>query len=553
MKRGKNNNKTKSNSVTISSVTNELKDSFIMIEYDNSQPLTKYTKILLHRFMSVLNGYIGARTNLNYRIQPVKDFRITIPIYIYTNEDKQLAPFELIQKRIDTLTDALEHIEWSRYTNLQEQWIMQSLLVSGIDVSSSFVLSTDVNPLSNFNNIENEPIHINTPTYKKLDIKRVRYSDDSTITYLSSPYLTDYGMFANLSITFDEMGMSFNALHLYEHIMTYAWKDANTDKTKLINGATWPNGICSVFAVTQDLNAMKEYAALYIKFYLESRAEHFWENESNFDGLKLETQRTISETRDERTLSSLCRSDFHAYDYKYNTKIFEYWSQRPFDILISGPLPISELSMNENVINAFMKKNKPRNIPRPPNIKYKSLPFDVLRMKVVHQFRVLKADTEEVKKSLLFPSPDNKALYGIDSKIVSDNEDLTPYNCILHVLCYMNRLFTDEDLTKFLKRFIIPFSGTFFSETSLSSKFAGDYLFEPNDADMDVSLFEPYDAREEIKSFTDEQEDGTVTKRKRKHPRRKQKSTKNVKTIEDTGSETKSDPSTNTVNESASE
>ena len=137
-------------------------------------------------------------------------------------------------------------------------------------------------------------------------------------------------------------------------------------------------------------------------------------------------------------------------------------------------------------------------------------------MKVLHQFRVMKADEEEVRKSLLYPSSENKALYGIDSKIISDSEDLTPYNCILHVLCYMNKLFTDEELSKFVQRFIIPFSGTFFSETSLSSKFAGDYLFEPNDAELDVSLFEPYDAREEMESQIDDPE---VKPLKRKHPR----------------------------------
>ena len=152
--------------------------------------------------------------------------------------------------------------------------------------------------------------------------------------------------------------------------------------------------------------------------------------------------------------------------------------------------------MNESTINAYIHKNMPRSITRPPNIKYKTLPLDVLRMKAMHNFRVLKADEDEVKRSLLFPSLENKALYGFDSKIVSDIEDLTPYNSILHVLCYMNRLFTDGELDKFLTRFIIPFSGTFFSETSLSSKFAGDYLFEPADTELDISLFEPYDAHE---------------------------------------------------------
>ena len=51
----------------LDNINNDLTDSYITIEYNEQQPLTKYTRILLHKFLVLLNGHIGANTNLNYQ------------------------------------------------------------------------------------------------------------------------------------------------------------------------------------------------------------------------------------------------------------------------------------------------------------------------------------------------------------------------------------------------------------------------------------------------------------------------------------------------------
>ena len=478
----------------LTSVNGLSPDSYIMIEYDESQPLTKYTKILLHKFMSVLNGYIGANTNLNYHVIPVKNLQIKIPIFVYTNDEKKLKTADLIDKRVNTLINHLENIDWLKHTNMQEQWLIYSLSVSGVDISQNFVLSTMTDGACGYNDLDKMPIKINKPTIYNPKLKRFTYFDGSTITYLSSPYLTDYGVFANLSTTFDEMGMSFNALHLYEHLMTYAWSDLNFEKVKLMNGATWPHALCSIFAITQTLDSMKQFAAAFIKFYLESRDVGFWDREKMSEGLKMETQRTMSETRTERTLSSLCRSDLHAYNFTYNTKIFEYWSMRPFNLLIVGPDSLERLYMNKQTIDQYIRKHMPRKINKPKNIVFKTLPLDILKMKSINQYHVVKASKEEIHDYLLLARSDNKCLFGLDSKIVSEVENLDPYNSILHVFCFGNDLFNEDELKDFANRSIIPFSATFFSETSLNSKFAGDYLIDVNMDDEE--LLEPLDNRE---------------------------------------------------------
>ena len=454
--------------------------------------------------MTIINSRIGSRTNLNYHIQPVNNFTIRIPFYIYTNDEKKLDTYSFIEKRVNTLISFLSNLDWSNCANLQELWIIHSLNQLGINISKSFILSTFTDERVGFNDLDRKPISINFPETFDPEIKRVRYSDGSTILYLSSQYLSDFGIYANLTVPFSEMGMSFNALHLYEHIMTCGWKKTDYSKMKFMNGSTWPNGLCSVFAICNTLDSMKEFAACYIKFFLDSRDADFWKQAENIESLKLETQRTISETRAERTLSSLCRSDYHAYDYNYNTNIFTYWSNKPFDLLIAGNAPISKLQLNATTINQYIAKHPIRRVMKPNNIIYHSLPLDTIKMKCLHGFRVVSSETNEIKDALLQSSPLNKSLYGLDNKIISDNEDLNSYNILLHVLLYDNKMFSDAEVEAFVKRSVIPFSCVFFGECALCSKFAGDYLFDPDEDDP--KLFEPYCDERLIKQIPDKAE-----------------------------------------------
>lgn len=266
---------TKSTSVPLKNVNIDLTDSYMLIEYNGEVPLTKYSKILLHRFMGIINSRLGSRTNLNYHILPVENFKIKVPFYVYTNDEKKLDALTLVEKRVSTLTTFLSTMDWTNCANLQELWIIHSLKLLGINISDSFTLSTFTDERIGFVDLDKKELHINYPTTFNPEVKRVKYADGSTILYLSSKYLNDYGIYANLTVPFSEMGMSFNALHLYEHVMTCGWKKLDYAKLKLMNGATWPDGLCSVFAISNTLLAMKEFAAGFIKYFLESRDANF--------------------------------------------------------------------------------------------------------------------------------------------------------------------------------------------------------------------------------------------------------------------------------------
>ena len=116
--------KSTKNNIVLKNVNIDLSDSYMLIEYDNEAPLTKYSKILLHRFMTIINSRIGSRTNLNYHIQPVENFTIRIPFYIYTNDEKKLDTYSFIEKRVNTLISFLSNLDWSNCANLQELWII---------------------------------------------------------------------------------------------------------------------------------------------------------------------------------------------------------------------------------------------------------------------------------------------------------------------------------------------------------------------------------------------------------------------------------------------
>ena len=455
-----------------------LTGSYVIIKPSEEITTNNYSKVLLHRVLSILNALIGAHTNINYHIEKVVDFTIKIPIFSYTNEEKKLSLYDLVDKRINTLRDFLETINWDTMTNKIDRWAVISLRTLGVNISTDLVLTVKIDPTINYPQISDEPLCIPFPKVVLPELERVKFSDNSTITYLSSPLLTDYGVYVNLSVTFDEMGMSWNALHLYEHLMTKGWDNINNTNLVLMNGVTWPNGLCSVFAITSDIPCMKTYAASYIKYFLESRAKDFWKQQTNLDSLKLETVRTISETHNERSLTSLARSDLHAYNFEYNTNIFTYWSNKPFNIFIAGPDPIEKLKLNSQTIESYIKINPINHITRPRNITFKNLPIDTLKTKKIQQYHVLSEKLETIRKELLHMSDNTNVLYGVDCKIVSSSEDLGPYNTVIHPLVFLNNLFTTDELVTFVKSTVIPFSCTFFDSCALKNKYAGEYLPE---------------------------------------------------------------------------
>lgn len=452
---------------------NPLSDAYILIKYNNEIPLNNYTTELLRRFMNYMNGMIGLKTSSNYHIKLVKKFTITIPIYVYTNIEKKSDPVTLVENKIKIVRDYLEKMDW-KSAGKRQLWIIRSLHIQGIDISNSFTIST-VTPNLGFNDLVDDPLVINFPKLEYPKIVREKFVDGSFINYLSDPYLNDYGVFMNLTVPFDEMGMSYNGLHLYEHLMTRGWDSLSGENIVDFNGSTYPHAICYIYNIHSTLNSMKEYAAASILWYLKSRKKGFWEEHK--DVINLEIERTISETRKERTLVSMGRSDFHAYDYNYNTEIFEYWSNKPFELLICGPEPIESLKLKTETINKAIEQNMPRkDIKRPENIKFKHIPVDVLKMKKFQGLTIQKIDTKTVKEKILSKDFDTKGALGFDCSFNSKQEDLSVLNSILHPLLFVSRVLNEEELNKFIQTHALPFSSALFSEASIQLKNAALYL-----------------------------------------------------------------------------
>ena len=128
-----------------------LDKAYILIKYNYEVPLTTATNELLRRVMLYINMMIGARTSSNYHIEKVVDFVIKIPIYVYTNVEKNADPINLIDEKVRKVKQFLENFNWNEASKAQ-LWLVRSLHIMGINISSAFTLSTST-PNLEYNDI----------------------------------------------------------------------------------------------------------------------------------------------------------------------------------------------------------------------------------------------------------------------------------------------------------------------------------------------------------------------------------------------------------------
>ena len=199
-----------------------LDDSFILIKYNYKRKLTTQNMYLLvNSFLELLNHYISARSILNYHFMKVQNLTVKVPIYVYGNEDKNIDTIDLVQKRVDYAFDVLTNINWNKMSKYT-LWVIRSLAMLDINISNSFVLST-ITPHMEYEDVVNEPIHFKFPDLDYPEVYRDELVDGSIITYVSDPYMNNYGEYLNLSVPFDEMGIMYNGLHIYEHVCVIPW------------------------------------------------------------------------------------------------------------------------------------------------------------------------------------------------------------------------------------------------------------------------------------------------------------------------------------------
>lgn len=434
----------------------------------NNEKHSKYISILLKQFMIFINSTIGAKTTANYHIEAIRKNTIVIPIYVYTNDEAKMDPFMLVKKRVSDIRNLLEHFNWNN-VNKYYLWIIRSLHIFGLNISNIFKIRT-IMPNTDYPQI-NDDLLINFPTLSFPKVNKYILSDKSIITVIHDEYFDDYGLFVNLSVPFDEMGMSYNSLHLYEHLLTKPWSNISSKDLIELNGCTYPVGVCYVYTIHKTQSELMLFMDAMLDWLYKSRCPTFWDEHK--DDIQMETVRTISETRTERSLTTMGRSDYKAYNLNYNTEIFKYWSNKPFNITITTPV---DIKINDTQLNKLNVKYPMHNVIRPENPTFKHFPIDVLRVKSNTGQHIVKLDTNNIKEKLTFEDDECISLFGIDCEMLTIKEDLSVYNSVLHPLVFLNQFYTEDELTNYLKTNVIPFSSKFFSEASLNYKYASNYI-----------------------------------------------------------------------------
>jgi hypothetical protein len=270
---------------------------------------------------------------------------------------------------------------------------------------------------------------------------------------------------------FEDMGMSYNALHLYEHLMMKCFKNLDLSAMLEANGATYPNGICYVYTIHKTKESLKMYLEQTMRVLHEIRQEGYWKQDPQRDEIKFETKRTISETRMSRTLTDFGRTDINAYKDGYKTEIFDFWSNLPFDVIVTGPDVGPEMYDFGDLPRKYPRR---LNVKRPANIKHKIIPIDVLRSKEYSKSLTQRMTPMYIKELFMSPFMDPHKnvhtiledggvnygvygyLYGLDSCVVCLSENLTKYNSAAMPIVFFNRYYTEKELEKVLNKSNIP-------------------------------------------------------------------------------------------------
>jgi hypothetical protein len=402
-------------------------------------------------FLRVLNVIIAGESSLNYHMIPLSNRPIIyIPVFPYKRSEFTSDMAKLTHERVKTLKEFLSTYAFDKERLITLFYLRMIMIImrnnekNGIKTGPLFKIENN-----DFNIIEYADINKNT-VIKYPDIKRYRLTDGSYISVWHDPYAEDsHAIICNLSKPFSEMRYQYNALHLYEHLMTYGWKYIDHGKQIRINGTTTINGISNVYAVLNTSGAMLEYMNRYIDFLLASRDKSFWINHKEM--LRTETLRTISETRAVRSFSAPHRSDPAAYDCNYNIDIFCKWSNDPFDILL---LTNEEIKLNINAINAKILSHRGTKIqPQIPTTAH--IPVEALMDK--EAVRVMKESPEKIFDDIMDNGCHNipGKLYGIDNYMTFQIAYDIDYDYRLHALLYLHRFVKNIEYDKELVNTII--------------------------------------------------------------------------------------------------
>ena len=423
-------------------------------EFRNNMVIKTLTYLIRY-----LNQRCGADTVINYRILPVeteteyknnqKIYKLIIKFPI--QQHKIDSNDDLVLKNIKIISDYIKNKKWE-LDNKQYLWLWRTLYQLKYK-PESYIMYDDYK--------EKVEWGISVDAIKKYEIKirQTILKDGTKLKEILDPLINDYGLYINLSVPFSDMDYGYNYLHFYEHIMTYAWKSLSQQNVLELNGGTTCNAICYVYNIHSNSKSMEEYLKEYIDFHLKSRRNDFWKKEI-VKGLETELERTTSETLMEKSLSQMAKTDPYS-QHAYNTQILQYYSNKPFEIIVYSP----KITNAKKICEQYFNNSEELQKITPKKIKFDYYPLHVLRDKKDRNYLVL-----HINKKM------ENGVTGIDNYIHSDS-DINELNTTLLKILLKDGI----DLKSCLINEPTPFSNLNINYTSTSLSDVSGYFLNSSE------------------------------------------------------------------------
>lgn len=410
---------------------------------------------IMANFILFINHQITRYTSLSYfKLKNDKSGNLIIPVEKLENNDNESID-ELVNRKINELKKFLEvDINYNNIVTL-EKLIVSALITFDFDFNKIFAIYTS-------DSEKQIPVKLKKPNFEKVEYK-IFDIDGIDILDIYSPYVDDSLILLDSSRPFEEMGFEYNALHLFEHFLTIPFVKPTKTAYDVIssNGFTSSTAQMAVYVILKNKKSYDYYLNELCKFLKEIRDISFWDENNEF--LKLEIQRTISETKQDQSLTNFAKSPKSSYDLKINKNIFHYWANQPMKLTLIHPFRTQKFP-----VDSFGELQE---VPKPKIQKFNYMPYQILVEKSNDVKITKKVKPEKTSKKLLHAVESDdysklKGFYGIDIQLTFTDkfiaENIGKPDPLLIISTFRD-YYDKEDFKKVLVYFLsIYHSNTYF-------------------------------------------------------------------------------------------
>lgn len=409
--------------------------SSIIVKESNKEKLSQN---FISFFCSV-NQLIGAETDVNYRIiRPVYSYEenesscksenkseiltVTIDFNFQLNNPQNIEYNKIVFNKLTVIENYLRNKNWSIETKEIKRYL-RNILIHNKKFEAKLIYE-DYSSIILFEC----PELINTIKVKETKVggnkAKTKVGGSSIeIIQIIDPLINDCGIFVDVSKDFSVFKYGYNYLHLFEHIITYAWRNCDKNNLKLLNGFTSLNANCLVYAVVENYSTLLSYLKSYLEFHISLLVDGF-----PSECLKVEINRTMSETLNEKSLTSFGRTDSIVYSkLSYEIDILKHLLQDSLKIYLVTNTELSFDSSVKKLISDFdkalVKFNKSFKFDESKYVKsFDYIPLSVLKEKELRGIHILKDDSP-IEASPYLKGKDNKiyTTQDLQSSIIIDH------------------------------------------------------------------------------------------------------------------------------------